>query len=260
MAYFVFAQRLIDARKKAGLTQSALAELVGLSRQTFVRWEGGETFPDIRDLKTVADALHTSVAYLIGEIDEASPFFECGGEVGSQLGQNSVKPKKASASRIARLESNVYINGKFLEIPLLTIATAASCGAGNGLYGVVPDSAENIFVEAAVFEHIDESRKPFAVPIEGDSMIGAGLEEGANAVINPAEEVMSGDAALVCCDGAWMIKWIVFNPDGSVELRPANPNYSTTKIDSAYATNPAWLQVIGKVVKVVNISKPKRAF
>ncbi len=33
-------------------------------------------------------------------------------------------------------------------------------------------------------------------------MSGAGLEEGANAVINPAEEAMNGDAALISCDGS----------------------------------------------------------
>ncbi|MDD4160579.1 MAG: S24 family peptidase [Synergistaceae bacterium] len=67
-------------------------------------------------------------------------------------------------------------------------------------------------------------QRQFGVPIEGNSMSGAGLEEVANVVINPAEEAINGDAAFISCDGSWMIKWVIFCPDGRVELRPANPN------------------------------------
>ena len=257
----VFAQRLINMRKKAGLTQSALAELVGLSRQTFVRWEGGETSPDIDDVKIVASVLHTSVAYLIGEVDDTTPFLECGGEAGSQLGQDITELPKKQVSRVASdIKSNVKISDDFMEIPLLTMATVASCGAGNGLYGVVPESTENIYIEADTFTHLDETRKPFAVSIEGDSMIGAGLEEGVKAVINPAEEVYSGDTALVCYDGSWMIKWVVIRPDKSIELRPANPNYAPTCVEAEYAADPSWFRIIGKVVATVRKGYPKRAF
>ena len=71
---------------------------------------------------------------------------------------------------------------------------------------------------------------------------------------------MNGDAALISCDGDWLIKWVVYNPDGSVDLRPANPNYSPRHIESAYASDPTWFRIIGKVVRVVRISNPKRAF
>lgn len=248
-------------RKKAGLTQSALAELVDLSRQTFVRWEGEETSPDIDDVKKVANVLHTSVAYLIGEVDDPTPFFECGGEAGSQLGQDISELPKKSVSRVASdIKSNVKLSDNFIAIPLLTMATVASCGAGNGLYGVVPESTENIYIEADTFTRLDDTRKPFAVSIEGDSMIGAGLEEGVKAVINPAEEVYSGDTALVCYDGSWIIKWVVIRPDKSIELRPANPNYSPTCIEAEYAADPSWFRIIGKVVATVRKGYPKRAF
>lgn len=273
MDYSVFAQRLTETRKKAGLSQSRLAELVGLSRQTFVRWEGGDTSPDIDDVKEVAIALNTSVAYLIGETNDPAPanvYFNEKIEPTDNLRLKITRDDKEyteaelaekPVSRVANgLKSNIKYCGQFLEIPLLTIANTASCGAGNGLYGVISESTENIFVERQAFNYIDNTRKPFAVPIEGDSMIGAGLEEGANAVINPADEVLSGDTALVCLDGNWLIKWIVYNPDGSVDLKPANPNYKTTHIETAYTSDPSWFRIIGKVVRIVNTSRPKRAF
>ena len=38
-------QRLVQRRKVLGLTQEALAELVGVGRSTVVRWEHGESEP-----------------------------------------------------------------------------------------------------------------------------------------------------------------------------------------------------------------------
>lgn len=38
---------LFHARKKCGLSQEAVAEKLGVSRQTISKWEADETLPDI---------------------------------------------------------------------------------------------------------------------------------------------------------------------------------------------------------------------
>lgn len=251
----------IKKLRKGKMNQSELAALVGVSIDSIRRWESNKRPPRSVDLQSLAEILNTSVAYLVGETDDPARFLECGEEVGSQLGTDVDQRAYKKKSRVAsNAKSNIKISDNFIEIPLLTMATVASCGAGNGLYGVVPESTENIYIEADTFTHLDDTRKPFAVSIEGDSMIGAGLEEGVKAVINPAEEVYSGDTALVCYDGSWMIKWVVIRPDKSIELRPANPNYSPTCIEAEYAADPSWFRIIGKVVATVRKGYPKRAF
>ena len=256
-----FGERLRSIRELRGMKSNELCRKLDVSSGTVSRWESSNRNPDFDTLKKIAEILNTSVAYLMGEIDDPTSFFQCGGEVGSQLGQDIIELPKKSISRVASdTKSNVKISDNFIEIPLLSMATVASCGAGNGLYGVVPESTENIYIEADTFTHLDDTRKPFAVSIEGDSMIGAGLEEGVKAVINPAEEVYSGDTALVCYDGSWMIKWVVIRPDKSIELRPANPNYAPTCVEAEYAADPSWFRIIGKVVATVKKGYPKRAF
>lgn len=262
----------IKKLRKGNMSQSELAKLVGVSVDSIRRWESNKRPPSSINLLALAEALDSSVAYFVGETEDPSygtilcDKIEPGVNLNIKIIRND---KKYSTNDIAanhKLElpieekANVSLDGKFLGIPLLTIATTASFGTDNSLYEAIPQSTEYIFVEANAFQCIDKTRKPFAVPMEGDSMIGAGLCEGAYAVINPAEEISSGDTALVCCDGARMIKWIVFNPDGSIELAPANPNYNSRRIETVYASDPTWFQVIGKVVRVVNISRPKRAF
>lgn len=136
----------------------------------------------------------------------------------------------------------------------------ASCGVGNGLSGVDLQAADTIFIEQSDLHRYDDLRKPFAIRTEGDSMEGAGLEEGSVAVINPAEDVLSGDMALVVWNDNWFVKWVVWNPDGSVELRSANPNYGTIKVDKEYAADNSWFRVVGKVVSIIKRTKPRRAF
>lgn len=45
---------LFNARKRSGLSQEAVAEKLGVSRQTISKWELNETLPDIRQAKNLA--------------------------------------------------------------------------------------------------------------------------------------------------------------------------------------------------------------
>lgn len=56
---------LFHARKKSGLTQEAVAEKLGVSRQTISKWETGETLPDIRQSKGLAMLYHVTLDELI---------------------------------------------------------------------------------------------------------------------------------------------------------------------------------------------------
>lgn len=52
-------------RKKSGLTQEAVAEKLGVSRQTISKWETDETLPDIRQSKRMAQLYHVTLDELI---------------------------------------------------------------------------------------------------------------------------------------------------------------------------------------------------
>mgnify|MGYP001148275961 FL=1 len=45
---------LFQARRKSGLSQEAVAEKLGVSRQTVSKWETDETVPDICQSKKMA--------------------------------------------------------------------------------------------------------------------------------------------------------------------------------------------------------------
>lgn len=65
--------RIAAARKRAGLTQEQLGELLGVTRQAVSKWESGQTVPDALTAARLCEALHVSADYvLLGKEPEES--------------------------------------------------------------------------------------------------------------------------------------------------------------------------------------------
>ena len=65
-------ERLIELRKKAGLSQEKLAEMLDISRQAVSKWENGTTNPDINNIVQLGKVYDVSTDYiLLGKTQEA---------------------------------------------------------------------------------------------------------------------------------------------------------------------------------------------
>ena len=62
-----FSEKLIRLRKREGLSQEALAEILGVSRQAVSRWENGESVPNPETLKQLSALFDTSINHLLGD-------------------------------------------------------------------------------------------------------------------------------------------------------------------------------------------------
>ncbi len=60
-----FGNSLYHARKKSGLSQEAVAEQLGVSRQTISKWELDETIPDICQSKRLSALYHLTLDELV---------------------------------------------------------------------------------------------------------------------------------------------------------------------------------------------------
>lgn len=58
-------EKLVELRKKKGLTQLKLAEMMNVSRQAVSRWESGDTVPSIDNLKYLGDLYGVPLEYLL---------------------------------------------------------------------------------------------------------------------------------------------------------------------------------------------------
>lgn len=66
-----FGEKLRNLRKSKGLTQTDLAEEIGVSLRTIISYETGKSYPKRREIYTLlADIFHTDVNYLLTEDEE----------------------------------------------------------------------------------------------------------------------------------------------------------------------------------------------
>ena len=69
-----FGEKLQDIRKKAGMSQDALAEKLDVSRQAVSRWERDETLPETEKVVLLADLFCVTTDYLLRpQLETPSP-------------------------------------------------------------------------------------------------------------------------------------------------------------------------------------------
>ena len=62
----ILVNKIADYRKKAGLTQTQLADHIGISQNTLSQYETGKRNPDIKTVEMLADYFSTSINSILG--------------------------------------------------------------------------------------------------------------------------------------------------------------------------------------------------
>ena len=60
-----FSQKLVQLRRREGLSQEQLADRLGVTRQSVSKWEGGAAMPDVGKLISLSELFGVSVDYLV---------------------------------------------------------------------------------------------------------------------------------------------------------------------------------------------------
>ena len=62
----IFCERLLALRKEYGYTQRQVAQMLGISQPSYIRYENGTAQPSLESLSALADIFDVSADYLIG--------------------------------------------------------------------------------------------------------------------------------------------------------------------------------------------------
>lgn len=62
-------EKILDCRRKAGLSQETLAEKIGVSRQAVSKWETGDAVPELNKLLLLADIFGVTTDWLLRDGD-----------------------------------------------------------------------------------------------------------------------------------------------------------------------------------------------
>ena len=66
----MLADNLVILRNIKGLTQEAVAEAIGISRQSYSKWEQGETIPDVEKCDKLAKFYGVTIDSLVNQYDK----------------------------------------------------------------------------------------------------------------------------------------------------------------------------------------------
>lgn len=136
------------------------------------------------------------------------------------------------------------IKGEFIE--KLDLKFAPSIKAG------FPSPAEDYLTRTIDFnkDMIKNPEATFYGEVEGDSMIGIGIENGDIAVIDRSIEPEDGDIVVAYIEGEFNVKRLDLShkKDGYIELKSENPNAPNFRI-SEYDDFRVWGVVIWTIKK-----------
>lgn len=106
----IFADKLIQLRKKAGWSQEELAEQMNVTRQSVSKWEGAQSVPDLEKMIRLSKLFGVSTDYLLkDEIEDA----------GCSISSDEVSMLR----RVSMEEANAFLSVKAMTSKSIALAT-----------------------------------------------------------------------------------------------------------------------------------------
>ena len=130
----ILADKIIENRKKNGWSQEALAEKLGVSRQSVSKWEGAQAVPDLKKILQLSEVFGVSTDYLIRDEIEEAPTQEMPPvDNGLEEPVRSVSMEEASSfleenETASRTISTGVMMCIWLPVPLSVLQQLASIG------------------------------------------------------------------------------------------------------------------------------------
>ena len=230
-------ERIKKRREELGLTQEGLAQKLGLNGKTIWRIENEKREVKLKTLNRIADALNTSAAFLMGETDNPQPrkIVTIQPDPGNKLSKGN--------RNIVNFDQNTGPIVPHMWLPLLNHEVCA--GRGFDYDDLVPDAKEWIPWPVDKMGGPSKPKLPFFIPVNGDSMLSAGIKDGDMVLVNPNIDVRNGNVVYVEWCGMRSIKAFVQYPSGEIELQSGKPTIYLTS-EQALSSD---FRVIGKVIK-----------
>lgn len=182
--------RIKQRREELGISAEALGEMIGKAKTTIYRYENGfiESMPSAI-LEPIAKALRTTPAYLMGWTSE----------------------KEDSVVSFSNFQ-----NLRPVEMQKIPMLGKIACGKP-----IYAEEEHECYVAAGSKMDAD-----FCLVCQGDSMTGAGIQDGSIVFIKQQESVDNGQIAAVIIGEEATLKRVYYFPESAkLVLQAENPRY-----------------------------------
>lgn len=106
----IFADKLIQLRKKAGWSQEELAEQMNVTRQSVSKWEGAQSVPDLEKIIRLSQLFGVSTDYLLKDEIEVEEY-------------NTPSDEVSKIRRVSLEEANAFLSIKAATSKSIALAT-----------------------------------------------------------------------------------------------------------------------------------------
>jgi len=237
--FYMNENRIKVMREALNLNQQELADMANVSLHTIFRAEKG-TNVQTKNLRAIATALNTSVAYLMGETDD--PHYI----------------PIAGISLRHNVQSNATLRDDTIHVPIISSEISACCGNGHnypedvnweviGSYPILPE-------DVLAYEW-QVGKKGFAIiKADGDSMEPQ-IEDGERVIFAkcPDTKPANGNFVLLKWDDRLMIRGYT-NYENDITLIPVNKIYEEIKTKKGDKRLCIIGVVIGKVPPIKKLT------
>lgn len=154
------ANRLVELRKKSGLSQEQLADKLGLSRQAVSKWERAEASPDTDNLICLAKLYNVS-------LDELLSTDETIDEIAEETKERNEDKEKKESKKMTKMQfANAIVSAVLGGIVLILYLTLGFLYTDINFWAVGWTMFLLVPVVSSVFEAIDKKKFGcFALPL-----------------------------------------------------------------------------------------------
>jgi repressor LexA len=217
-------ERLAHLRIQRGLSQAQVADIIGVDRTSYAKYEVNVNKPT-RKLKELSHLFNVTTDYImcLSDNPHGTPFAgQIPGHFLTFAGQ--------------KIKNEVSPPADNIKIPIIG---SVKCGYDGLAYEYLDG-----YVMIDNTKHHGDIK---AFRCRGDSMTGLGIFDGDIAIVRVQDDVDSGDLAIVIVDGDEGMLKRVRKQEGAIILESANPAYPP-RVFTGESMNS--VRIIGKVVEI----------
>ncbi len=111
--HMTFGEKLFKLRKEKGLSQEALAEQIGTTRQAISKWENNQGFPETEKLLQLSNIFETSIDFLLKDEKSSNTVNERGYYVSKEMATGFI----ANQKKICRYVGIGFMSWALVGIP-----------------------------------------------------------------------------------------------------------------------------------------------
>lgn len=198
------ANRLIELRKRAGLSQEELADRLGISRQAVSKWERAESGPDVDNAIMLSRLYNISLDELFGNKPEYERELD-------MMEPDEAEPAPDEAAEASADDAENAQDGAGAFDGISEAVTGLGAGLSQSISDIIHEAVSSAKEAAAEAKRIkdeaeeDAARRESSIPADAET-IGSGVYEGIRKLVCCARADLhitgaEGESCFVSCEG-----------------------------------------------------------